>query len=267
AFLSGTSDPNAVVHFTVDGVAIASTASADSTGAWSYSTTGMSTGTHTVVASETDIAGNTGNASVTFTLGSTSGSGGQGVTAISLATDTGASSTDKVTSNAALKGTADANATVHFTIDGTAATATATADSTGAWTYTPTGLADSSHTIVASETGIAGTASLTFTLDTHAPATVLNSAVLSKGRVTLTGSTGEAGDTVNIYDGNTWLGAAQTGTNGTFSFVASASRGQTHDYSAFAVDLAGNVGAGSNHLSPTTTKTAISTATTAMAIG
>ncbi|WGS23972.1 Ig-like domain-containing protein [Bradyrhizobium sp. ISRA464] len=66
--LSGMGDPNAVVHFTVDGVAIAATATASSTGAWSFTSTGLADGSHTIVASETDLAGNTGTASLTFTL-------------------------------------------------------------------------------------------------------------------------------------------------------------------------------------------------------
>jgi hypothetical protein len=61
---------------------------------------------------------------------------------------------------------------VQFTIDGVASSAPATASSTGVWTFTPVGLADGPHTVVASETdaaGNVGTASLTFTLDTTAP--------------------------------------------------------------------------------------------------
>src|SRR5439155_482711 len=49
---------------------------------------------------------------------------------------------------------------------------TVTADAQGAWSFTPTGLADGAHTIVASQTDSfdnTGTASLTFTLDTTAP--------------------------------------------------------------------------------------------------
>ena len=45
------------------------------------------------------------------------------------------------------------------------------ADASGAWTFAPVGLADGSHTVVASETdaaGNVGSASLTFLLDTHA---------------------------------------------------------------------------------------------------
>src|SRR5947207_6704869 len=87
----------------------------------------------------------------------------------SLVNDTGISNTDRVTSNPALAGSGDANATVHFTIDGTPLAATVTADAFGNWRYTPAGLADGTqHTIVTSETdaaGQTGAASLTFILD------------------------------------------------------------------------------------------------------
>jgi len=89
-----------------------------------------------------------------------------------LVSDTGASASDKISSNDALSGGGDANATVQLTIDGVSSAVTATASSTGAWTFTPAGLADGSHTVVASETDGAGntaTASLAFTLDTTAP--------------------------------------------------------------------------------------------------
>ncbi|HLH98031.1 MAG TPA: NF038122 family metalloprotease [Xanthobacteraceae bacterium] len=89
-----------------------------------------------------------------------------------LASDTGVSSSDHITDNDALAGGGDPNAIVHFTVDGSAVAAIATASSTGAWTFIPTGLADGQHTVVASETdaaGNTGSASLTFTLDTAAP--------------------------------------------------------------------------------------------------
>ena len=49
------------------------------------------------------------------------------VVTASLADDTGSSSTDRVTSDDALVGSGDANAVVHFTVDGAATTATAMA--------------------------------------------------------------------------------------------------------------------------------------------
>ena len=90
---------------------------------------------------------------------------------ISLASDTGQSTTDKITSNDALTGSADPNAVVKIT-EGSNTLGTVTANATGVWSFTPTGLADGQHTVVASETnsaGLTGTGSLTFTLDTTAP--------------------------------------------------------------------------------------------------
>src|SRR5205823_3987562 len=47
---------------------------------------------------------------------------------------------DRVTSDAALTGSGDANAVVHFTVDGIPVADTVTADAAGNWTYTPVGL-------------------------------------------------------------------------------------------------------------------------------
>src|SRR5213078_506635 len=78
----------------------------------------------------------------------------------------------KITSSAALTGTAAAGAVVKFTVDGTPVAATATADASGNWSFAPSGLADGQHTVVATQTDLAGntsSGSLTFTLDTTAP--------------------------------------------------------------------------------------------------
>ena len=168
----------------------------------------------------------------------------------SLVSDTGSSSTDKITSNPALTGSGDPNAVVHFTVDGNPITATATANSSGIWTFTPTGLSNGSHTIMASETDAAGnigTASFTFTLDTAAPVPVIKSEVLSKsGAVTLTGTTAEANDAIAIYDGTTLLGTTTTASNGIWSFTTGKVSNVVHAYTATATDVAGNIGHSSN---------------------
>ena len=49
---------------------------------------------------------------------------------------------------------------------------TTTANASGVWSFTPTGLAQGAQTVTASETdaaGLTGSASLTFTYDTVAP--------------------------------------------------------------------------------------------------
>ena len=150
----------------------------------------------------------------------------------SLAVDTGISSTDKITSNDTLTGTGDANAVVHFTVDGNAIAGTATANASGVWTFTPTGLADGSHTIVASETdaaGTTGTASLNFTLDTAAPAApqitafspdtdTVGDGITAANILTLTG-TAEANSTVKVYDGATLLSSAVANGNGAWTYT------------------------------------------------
>ena len=120
------------------------------------------------------------------------------VVTIHLSHDTGISSTDDITSNDALTGTADPNAVVKLT-SGTRTLGTTTANASGVWSFTPAGLASGQYTIVASETnsaGNTGTASLTFTLDTIAP-TVTSDTVsgtgISGGAGTLT-----AGETVAL---------------------------------------------------------------------
>eukprot|EP01037_Dinobryon_pediforme_P001958 gene1958-1992_t len=83
-----------------------------------------------------------------------------------LAHDTGASATDRVTSDATLTGSADANATVTLT-EGSSILGITTAGDTGSWSFTPVGLSLGAHTIIAGETDVAGntgTASLTFNL-------------------------------------------------------------------------------------------------------
>ena len=255
--LSGSGLANTVVHFTIDGSPIATTVTTNAQGAWSFTPTGLADGAHTIVASQTDSFGNTGSASLSFTLDTTAplvaitspggptnqaaqtitgtvdvadagatvtlldgttalgsavvqsngswsipvtlSSGSNSLTAQvsdlagnsatssavvytlsttaptvseALTIDTGSSASDHITSNDALSGSGLANTVVHFTIDGSPIATTVTTNAQGAWSFTPTGLADGAHTIVASQTdsfGNTGSASLSFTLDTTAP--------------------------------------------------------------------------------------------------
>ncbi|HEX9328416.1 MAG TPA: Ig-like domain-containing protein, partial [Reyranella sp.] len=115
---------------------------------------------------------------------------------------------------------------------------TATANASGVWSFTPSGLADGQHTIVAGDT-----ATLSFTLDSTAPAPAFTSISTANNKATLSG-TGSVGDQISIYDGGTSLGVATTGSNGTWSITANAAPRATHTYSINATDLAGNVGSG-----------------------
>jgi hypothetical protein len=166
-----------------------------------------------------------------------------------LANDTGSSSSDKITSNPALAGSGDPNAVVHFTVDGSPIAATATATSSGAWSFTPSGLTDGSHTIVASETdtvGNTGTASLTFTLDTTPPTVAITSAggLTSHPTQTVSGTVdvADAGTIVTLYDGTTALGTATVQSNGSWSTSITVTGDGTHTLTATDTDAAGNTG-------------------------
>ena len=308
--VSGTGLANTVVSFTIDGTAIATTVTANANGVWSFTPTGLADGPHTIVASQTDTFGNTGSASLSFTLDTsapavaiTSPGGAtnqasqtisgtvdvadagatvtilDGITAVgsavvqangtwtatgvtlsngsnsltarvtdaagnigtssaviytlsttgpsvteALSIDTGSSASDHITSNDAVSGTGLANTVVSFTIDGTAIATTVTANANGAWSFTPTGLADGPHTIVASQTdtfGNTGSASLSFTLDTSAPVVAITSpgGATNQASQTISGTVdvADAGATVTILDGTTAVGSAVVQANGTWS--------------------------------------------------
>jgi Ca2+-binding RTX toxin-like protein len=213
---------------------VTATATADATGAWSYTPVGLHDGQHTIVASETNAAGLIGTASLAFTLDTTP----------PAVTETLASS-----GAPALIGTGDPNATVHFTVDGSVVAATATATASGAWSFAPIDLATGPHTVVASETDLAGNtgaASDSFTLGPPVP--TFTGDVIGNGEVTLTGTTGHANDQVTIYDGNTWLGSATTASNGNFTFAASANPAAVNDYGAYATDPSGSIWHGINQV-------------------
>jgi hypothetical protein len=171
-----------------------------------------------------------------------------------LASDTGSSSSDKITSNPALTGTADASSTVTIK-EGSTILGTAVADSTGVWTFNPI-LSDGIHTLVAHETNLAGNtgyASLTLTLDTTAPPkpTGLTLAPASDSGVqgdnitdvktpVITG-TGEVGDTVTLFDGLASIGTGTVLSDGTWSVTAAALLPGLHTLTATETDIAGNV--------------------------
>ncbi|WFU32434.1 Ig-like domain-containing protein [Bradyrhizobium brasilense] len=165
---------------------------------------------------------------------------------IRLANDTGISSTDRITKDAALIGSGDPNAVVHFIIDGVQVADTTNADASGAWSFAPAGLADGQHTILAEETDLAGNVGaypLIFTVDTRAPVDVLTNYVANKnGTFTLSG-TSEANMPITVIDGTTVLGATTSGSNGQWTFTTGVLSGAVvHSISTTATDAAGNVG-------------------------
>ena len=241
--LAGTADPNASVVLTENGMVLG-TAFANAAGVWQFTPPGILDGIHTIVATGTDAAGNTASAQLTYTLDTTSP-----VATIRLANDTGSSATDTITSDPALKGTGEPGAAITVT-EGGIFYGIATVDASGNWTFGPTGMPDGVHTVLITETDLAGnvsTATLTFTLDTTAP--VLTEQLANDAGVsatdrltavaTLTGS-GDANGTVTLMEGATTLGMAVAGANGVWTFAPAGLADGVHTIVATQTDAAGH---------------------------
>ena len=170
----------------------------------------------------------------------------------SLVSDTGQSSTDRITSNPSLTGTGDPNAIITIQLDGKVVSSQVIANSNGAWAYNPIGVIDGSHTVVASETDLSGNISsttLNFTLDTTAPIVVISSqggltnlpTQSISGRASLT----DIGTTVSILEGQKVLGSAVVQNDGSWSTSIKLSGDGQHLLTAQDIDLAGNIGSSS----------------------
>ncbi|MDO6814530.1 Ig-like domain-containing protein [Cobetia amphilecti] len=146
-----------------------------------------------------------------------------------------------------LGGTAEVGSTVTVTLDGEVI-GTTTADSNGAWSFTPnTELGDGEHVFSVNATDAAGNESaasgeFTLTVDTSAP----NAPVLSETDGTTVAGTGEAGTTVEITNANDdVVGTAVVDAEGNFSVELSPEQEAGSTLTATATDAAGNESAAS----------------------
>ena len=240
--LTGTADANATVTLTEGSTVLGST-TANASGVWAFTPTGLAQGSQTITASETNAAGLTGSSSLTFTYDTAAPT-----VTVALAHDTGS---NNVTSNDALTGTADANATVTLT-EGSTVLGSTTANASGVWAFTPTGLAQGSQTITASETnaaGLTGSSSLTFTYDTAAPTvTVALAHDTGSNNVTsndaLTG-TADANATVTLTEGSTVLGSTTANASGVWAFTPTGLAQGSQTITASETNAAGLTGSSS----------------------
>ncbi|UQX60681.1 Ig-like domain-containing protein [Citrobacter sp. XT1-2-2] len=179
-------DPDAFsVMVSIDGgTPVAATKAAD--GQWHIDSTALADGDHTIVATVTDLAGNTATSSLTFTVDTT-----LSVPTIDLAdaSDSGSLNSDNITRDttpAFTLGSIDADVTkVQIIINGTAYDAV---KAEGKWTFTAPELADGDYSITVQVTDDAGnvqtSTALAITVDTSVAAPV----------IALSDDTGTAGD-------------------------------------------------------------------------
>lgn len=283
---SGNAEANSTIKV-YDGTTQVGTATTNSSGAWSLTTSALSAGSHVLTAKATDVAGNVSAASTAVdpVVGSTSGTSGTGTSGTgtsgtgtsgsgtsgsgtsgtqtttpaapkiaSFSTDTGAAG-DHITNDKTitLTGSAAAKSTVEV-YDGTTQLGTATADANGAWHYTTLALPDGKHSLTATDTvsGVTSKAStaLDVTVDTAAPdAPVLLSDPTTHNRATVSG-TAEAGSSIKLYEGTALLGTATVASDGDWSVTTPNLKHGSHTFTATATDAAGNTSALSQPIDP-----------------
>ena len=239
--ISGTSEAGATVTVSIDGAA-AGTATANGSGVWTFGSTTLADGPHTVSATATDAVGNLSQVSTisSFTVDATA------PTAPTITVPVDGSTTADNTPT--ISGTAEADSTVTVSIDGVAA-GTVAADGSGDWTFTSSILADGAHGASATATDSVGNVSpasttTTFTVDASAPAapvidTPTDGSVTDDGTPVISG-TAEDGSIVQLtINGTAPVPVAATG--GTWSYTPTSvlPAGQ-NTVSAVAVDSVGN---------------------------
>ena len=230
--LTGTAEANSTVKV-YDGANLLGSATANGSGAWTYTTTSLNNGAHNLTATATDAAGNVSAASHALAVTiDTTAPAAPSVT--SFSPDSGVVG-DGITNATVLTltGTAEANSTVKV-YDGANLLGSATANGSGAWTYTTTSLNNGAHNLTATATDAAGNVSaashaLAVTIDTVAPnAPVIVSDTTVHGNQVALQGTADAKSTVTIYDGATLLGTTTANGNGVWSYTTSALGNGTH---------------------------------------
>ena len=237
-----------------DGATLLGSAVANGSGAWSYTTAALANGAHSLTATATDAAGNTGvaSAALSVTIDTTAP---VAPSIASFSTDSGTVGDGITNDNTlTLTGTAEANATVKV-FDGATLLGSATANGSGAWSYTTAALANGAHSLTATATDAAGntrvaSAALSVTIDTTAPVApsiasfstdsgTVGDGITNDNTLTLTG-TAEANATVKVFDGATLLGSAVANGSGAWSYTTAALANGAHSLTATATDAAGN---------------------------
>ena len=225
-----------------------------SNGTWSANVTLAGNGAHSLVAQETDLAGNVGSSAAQI-VAPERPTGPRTITPppsvrIGQETSSGYSATGALT----VSGTALAGGTVTI-YDGSLVLGTLLADATtGLYSTTlATSLADGAHSLTVTATDGAGnssapSAATQVIVDTTAPVlSMIAPSVLAYGAsLTISGTATDAnsGSTVSLYDNGvaTPLAIATIGSNGAWSANVTLGGNGAHSLVAQETDLAGNVG-------------------------
>ena len=244
-----------------DGQTLIGSTTVNADGTWSVQpAAALKNGAHDLYATETNAQGTSGHsADISFTVNTdTPAKPGIPVIADDHATPIVAGGTT-ADAHPSISGTGTAGDIVKV-YDGSSVIGSVTIASDGKWTFKPaTDLSSGSHDFYVTETNAAGTSSAASDHIRITVGTVLNAPVITglvdaqgplagnvapgglatDGQPTLKG-TGHAGDTINVYDGNTLLGTTTVAGDGTWSFKpATVLKSGTHNLHATETNGAG----------------------------
>lgn len=275
---SGTAEANSTVTVTRLGTGVLGTATANGAGAWTYDYSGttLAAGEHSFIATATDSAGNASAASsaIIVTVDTTTSA----PVIASISGDTGSSTNDGTTSDntLTLSGTAEPNSVITITRSGLGTIGTATANSSGVWTFVyATALVDGSYLFNASAVDLAGqtssvSADFPVVIDTTAPTAPAFTGITTDTGASATdgittdstlslAGTAEPSTVVTITrSGIGIIGTATAGLDGkwTFDYTATTLLDGVHAFTATTADTAGNTSVASTVFTVTIDTTA-----------
>ncbi|EDT6902059.1 BapA prefix-like domain-containing protein [Salmonella enterica subsp. enterica] len=269
--LSGTGEPGAIITLYNNGVELA-TVQVNPQGSWTYPLTrNLSEGLNILTATATDAAGNSSPTSGVFSV--TLDTQPPAQPDAPLISDNVAPVIGNIGNNGAtndttptFSGTGEIGSTIILYNNGSEIGRTTVGDN-GSWNFTPAALTPETYTITVTETDIAGnisppSASVTFTLDTTAPAnpvitfaednvgevqdTIVSGATTDDNTPVIHG-TGDIGSIITLYNGSSVLGVVTVDETGTWTLpVTSALPDGVYTLTAIAADAAGNSSGVSN---------------------
>ncbi|HCB6136996.1 TPA: BapA prefix-like domain-containing protein [Salmonella enterica subsp. enterica serovar Typhi str. CT18] len=269
--LSGTGEPGAIITLYNNGVELA-TVQVNPQGSWTYPLTrNLSEGLNILTATATDAAGNSSPTSGVFSV--TLDTQPPAQPDAPLISDNVAPVIGNIGNNGAtndttptFSGTGEIGSTIILYNNGSEIGRTTVGDN-GSWNFTPAALTPETYTITVTETDIVGnisppSASVTFTLDTTAPAnpvitfaednvgevqdTIVSGATTDDNTPVIHG-TGDIGSVITLYNGSSVVGVVTVDETGTWTLpVTSALPDGVYTLTAIAADAAGNSSGVSN---------------------
>ena len=278
--LSGTGEPGAKITIYDNGGSIG-TVTVQPDGTWTFTPTSLTDGPHKFTATATDVAGNTGIPSASFTL--TVDNTPPAQPAAPIITDDVAPVTGVVTNGntndttPTFSGTGTAGDVISVYLDGnTTPLGTTKVGADGTWSFTPTtDINPDSYQVTITATDPAGNVSqpstaVTLNIDITPPATPTieaadDNAGTIQGDIAENGTTddstptvrgtGESGSIITLYNGTTVIGTT-TVVNGLWNITpTTALPNGTYTLTAVATDAAGNPSDTSNSISFTVNST------------